>query len=99
MKKGKSADRGVHIRRLRVRGRVLRDLIHGGGAPVIIDVVDVDADIGGDLINTPASEGKRKRKRNGLARVPKAITHLVLGAASVVGMVTASGIAYALGWA
>ncbi len=88
----------VHIGKLRLRGRVLRDLIHGGGVPITIDEIDTDADIGGDVIHNPAPKRRKHKEKKRLGRMPKAISHGFAALSSVGAMVAASGVAHALGW-
>jgi hypothetical protein len=81
---------------------VARDGAHLRGDPPRVNVtVDEigDACFGGDLLNSKAKARKRRKaKRQLLPPAIKAITHAVISALSVGGMVAASGIAYALGW-
>lgn len=102
MTKGPIHKSGIHIGSVRIRGRIWRDLINTN-TPLHIDEMDVDADIGGDVVNKrtpPKQTTRRKRQRAPTKRpVRKAITHAIIGATSIASMVAASGIAAALGWA
>lgn len=95
MTKPKNSAR-LWIEKLTVRGSVARDVLHGPGL-VVIGEMDVDADVGGDVIHTEADDDQP------LAPPPdrsirKLVIHAVTGVLSIASMVAASGVAMALGW-
>jgi hypothetical protein len=93
---------GVYIGKLRARGRYVRDLLHvDPDMRLVIDEMDVDADVGGDLFNAktkPKRPRASKPKARAVTAAAKAITHAALGALSIASMVTAAGITAAFGW-
>ncbi|MBS0383725.1 MAG: hypothetical protein JSS00_00070 [Proteobacteria bacterium] len=92
---------GVYIRLLRARGRYVRDILHiDPETRLEIDRLDVEGDVGGDVVNVRRPKrGKQKKKRRLVpGRIRKLITHTALGALSIGGAVTAAGLAHAMGW-
>ncbi|MGD9979746.1 MAG: hypothetical protein AB7H66_11215 [Hyphomonadaceae bacterium] len=84
---------GLRVGKMKLRGRIIRDLFNTRG-PVVIDELEVEADIGGDAVKTAPAQKRKCKKRT----TQKAITHLLATAVSIGSMVAASGIAYAVGW-
>lgn len=96
MKKSKPTDVGLWIGKLTLRGRTVRDVIHVPG-PVVIEEVDVDADIGGDVVHAE-TDGAEPEPTH-VQPIRKVTLHVIAGGLGIASMVAASGIAAALGWA
>jgi hypothetical protein len=92
----------VNIRELRVTN-VVRDVLHvGDDTAVEVDKLTAKG-VGGDVVNASARAPDRRQRRPRASKpaprpILRAVSHAVVGVMSIGSMVTASGIAYALGW-